>query len=51
VKLPSNSLPRLAAVAWALLVAGAQAQLVDDVDLRRVGDDAVLQVRFDAPVQ
>jgi len=43
--------PRLLALNLALLAATAQAQLVDDVEIRRDGEDAVLQVRFVTPVQ
>jgi len=43
--------PRLLALHLALLAAAAQAQLVDDVEIRREGEDAVLQVRFVTPVQ
>ena len=46
-----NLLPRLTAAAFSLLAAAVQAQLVDDVELRRVGNDAVVQVRFVTPVQ
>ncbi|MRD47001.1 hypothetical protein GHT07_06910 [Caenimonas koreensis DSM 17982] len=42
---------RLAVIAASLVTASAHAQLVDDVELRRVGNDAVLQVRFVTPVQ
>lgn len=42
---------RLGALALALVSAGVRAQLVDDVELRREGDDAVVQVRFVTPVQ
>lgn len=43
--------PRLLALSLAMLCASVQAQLVDDVELRREGEDAVLQVRFVTPVQ
>lgn len=43
--------PRLLALTLAMLCAAAQAQLVDDVEIRREGEDAVLQVRFVTPVQ
>jgi len=43
--------PRLLALTLAMLCASAQAQLVDDVEIRREGEDAVLQVRFVTPVQ
>lgn len=41
------------AAAWLLALAAgaAQAQLIDDLDLRREGADAVLQIRFVTPVQ
>ena len=38
----------VAAGAWA---SGAQAEVFDDIDVRREGKDAVVQVRFTAPVQ
>jgi tetratricopeptide (TPR) repeat protein len=44
-------LARLAAPFVLLAAATAQAQLVDEVDFRREGADAVLQVRFVTPVQ
>ncbi|HXE48072.1 MAG TPA: hypothetical protein VN663_06845 [Ramlibacter sp.] len=47
----SKSIPRLTALALSLLAIAVQAQLVDEVELRRVGNDAVLQVRFVTPVQ
>ncbi len=40
-----------AAALLALAAGAAQAQLIDDVDLRREGADAVLQIRFVTPVQ
>ncbi|HXD41780.1 MAG TPA: hypothetical protein VN649_14540 [Ramlibacter sp.] len=51
MKSVSKSIPRLTALALSLLAAAVQAQLVDEVELRRVGNDAVLQVRFVTPVQ
>lgn len=44
-------LARLAAPLVLLAAAAAQAQLVDEVDFRREGADAVLQIRFVTPVQ
>jgi hypothetical protein len=44
-------LRRLALPLALVAPAAAHAQLIDDVDFRRDGDDAVLQVRFVAPVQ
>ncbi|WP_048438243.1 tol-pal system YbgF family protein [Caenimonas sp. SL110] len=44
-------LPRLAALSLALLAHWAQAQVIDDVELRRVGDDALVSIRFVTPVQ
>ena len=38
-------------LALSLLSALAQAQLIDDVELRRVGDDALVSIRFVTPVQ
>lgn len=45
------SLRRLALPLALVAPAAVHAQLIDDVDFRRDGDDAVLQVRFVAPVQ
>lgn len=42
----------VAAAAWATLgAATAQAQVIEDVELRREGADAVVTVRFNVPVQ
>ena len=47
----THALRRLALPFALVAPAVAQAQLIDDVDFRRDGADAVLQVRFVAPVQ
>lgn len=41
----------LAACAQAALLSAAQAQLLEEIELRREGNDAVVQVRFVTPVQ
>jgi hypothetical protein len=41
----------LAAVSLVVLTSAARAQIVDDVDWRREGNDAVLQISFTVPVQ
>ena len=46
-----NPALRLSALALALFSAAAQAQLVEYVELRRDGDDVVVQVQFVTPVQ
>ncbi|MFT3954408.1 MAG: tetratricopeptide repeat protein [Piscinibacter sp.] len=47
----THALRRLALPFALVAPAAAHAQLIDDVDFRRDGNDAVLQVRFVAPVQ
>lgn len=47
----THALRRLALPFALVAPAVAHAQLIDDVDFRRDGNDAVLQVRFVAPVQ
>ncbi|WP_374566824.1 tol-pal system YbgF family protein [Ideonella sp.] len=42
---------RLAPVAMAVAAFNAQAQVIEDVELRRDGNDAVVMVRFNVPVQ
>ncbi|MBX3606628.1 MAG: hypothetical protein KF788_15220 [Piscinibacter sp.] len=44
------TIARLGALLVLLAAAAAQAQLVDEVDFRREGADAVLQIRFATPV-
>ncbi len=44
------ALRRLVAPVALLATAGAHAQLIDDVEFRREGEDAVLQVRFVTPI-
>src|SRR5512140_971392 len=46
-----RSFVRLSVVAPAFVCAAVQAQLVDDVELRRVGNDAIVQIRFVTPIQ
>ena len=43
--------PRCVALACALVVGGAEAQILDDAELRRSGNDAVIVLRFVTPVQ
>ena len=47
---PDLALRRLVAPIALLAAAGAHAQLIDDVEFRRDGADAILQVRFVTPV-
>lgn len=42
---------RLGVLAPAFVCAAVQAQLIDDVELRRVANDAVVQIRFVTPIQ
>jgi tetratricopeptide (TPR) repeat protein len=48
---PGALVARLAPVALAVVAVGAQAQVMEDVELRREGADAVVAVRFNVPVQ
>lgn len=48
---PTAQIARLAPVALAVAAMGAQAQVMEDIELRREGADAIVVVRFNVPVQ
>ncbi|HJV68687.1 outer membrane protein assembly factor BamD [Ideonella sp.] len=48
---PAALVARLAPIALAVAAVGARAQVMEDVELRREGADAIVVVRFNVPVQ